>query len=448
MAAVYSDATLTRQQILLAASRQFPQGDVQHWWHEPSGKGTRTRFSDDRLFLPFAALHYAKVTGDESIWDEVVSFIDSPTLKADEQERYEQPVKSNESATVFDHCLRAIEVSLKFGKHGLPLMGCGDWNDGMNRVGEKGQGESVWVAWFLIKILQDLTSRYKARLSTQQYQRFHDTATALRVAIDEHAWDGDWYIRAFFDDGMAIGSRHSEACKIDSLAQSWSVIVNPDRARSKHAFDEAVHYLVDHELKLVKLFDPPFDRHVPDPGYINAYAPGVRENGGQYTHAAIWLVEAAGLMGEYDLAMQLFDYLNPLLKSETAENASRYKLEPYVMAADVYTNPQHQGRGGWSWYTGAAGWMYRVAIETILGLDIQGNQIRFQPRVPSTWKEYSVEIQLPQIKLSVHLIRKRSGAASQVERTSKFFQAGELIRLDELANGQKLYVQFGGESDG
>jgi cyclic beta-1,2-glucan synthetase len=441
MAAVYSDPALVRQQLLKSASRQFVAGDVQHWWHEPSGNGTRTRFSDDRLFLPYTALHYVRITGDESIWDERVHFIDSAPLQDSEQERYEHPKTTSKSASFFDHCMLAIDVSLKFGSHGLPLMGSGDWNDGMNRIGEQGKGESIWVAWFLLSVVDCFAKHHQSRLAPDKYAAYLQTAKKLRVAVDEHAWDGDWYLRAFFDDGTPLGSHRNQACRIDSLTQSWAVFVNPTNPRTKHAFVEAVNQLVDHDAKMIRLFAPSFDRYEPDPGYINAYLPGIRENGGQYTHAAIWLAQAAALIGETNLAMQLFDYLNPLLRSNSPSTALKYKLEPYVMPADIYYNPQHVGRGGWSWYTGSAAWMYRLAIETILGVQLRGQTIAFTPKVPDDWRHFSVKVNLPDNQFVAELVRGSAGE-SDPQQAATEFRAGQVIALNSIENGQTIRIRF------
>jgi cyclic beta-1,2-glucan synthetase len=435
MAAVYSMPEVTRQQILRCASRQFVEGDVQHWWHEPSGKGTRTRFSDDRLFLPYATMHYVAVTGDDSIWDQNVSYLSSKPLDSGEQERYEQPTVSAKAASLWQHCLAAIDISLQFGAHGLPLMGCGDWNDGMNRVGAQSKGESIWVAWFLVHVLDELQSNCRNRLTADQSKHYMSVANNIRKSIERHAWDGDWYLRAFFDDGSPLGSSKNETCQIDSLVQSWAVITNGDRPRSKHAFFETINRLVDNDTGLIKLFTPAFDRDPIDPGYINAYVPGVRENGGQYTHAAIWLAQAAALLGERDLAMRLFDYMNPLSRTQSPEAAATYRLEPYVMAADIYTSPQHVGRGGWSWYTGSAGWMYRLAIETILGIKVTGSYIRCTPQVPDSWDSFAITIRIAGKRITLK-------CSKQPSETLQSFTAGQPIDVTKLDDESTIHVRY------
>lgn len=382
MALLYAEPALARAHILLAASRQFVEGDVQHWWHPQSGRGVRTRFSDDMAWLPYVLAQYIRVTGDGGILDEQVPFLTMRLLSEHEHELYDLPTVTAETATVHEHALRALRRACTRGDLGLPLMGIGDWNDGMNRVGAEGRGQSVWLAWFLAT-----TARGFARhCSTSVAAELRAQADAYVAAAESNAWDGEWYRRAYFDDGTALGAASGEECRIDSIAQSWSVISgggSPDR--QARAMASLERHLVDESAGIVSLLDPPFDKSLHDPGYIKGYLPGVRENGAQYTHAALWAVLATALRGNGERAFALFQMLNPLLHAETPGGVATYKVEPYVVAADVYTAQGHRGRGGWTWYTGSASWMYRIGIETLLGLIKRGDTLSFCPRVPRAW---------------------------------------------------------------
>jgi cyclic beta-1,2-glucan synthetase len=391
MALTASCPGIVRAHLLRAAARQFVDGDVQHWWLPQTGAGVRTHISDDCAWLAYTVAHYVKATGDTGILDEQVGFLTAPVLTHDEHDRFFPPVAAKECGALFEHCARALDHSLATGVHGLPLMGTGDWNDGMNRVGEDGRGESVWLGWFLHTALTDFASLAEARGDAEHAAAWRGHAGALAPAL-EAAWDGGWYLRAYFDDGTKLGSHTDGECRIDSIAQSWSVISGvAAAARAAQAMQAVADNLVTDD-GLVLVLAPPFDKTSHDPGYIKGYPPGIRENGGQYTHAALWTVMANAMLGDGDQAFRLFAALNPINHARTAAEVARYKVEPYVVVADIYSEKPHDGRGGWSWYTGSAGWMQRVGVERILGVRIQNDQLVVDPCIPKGWPGFAVTI--------------------------------------------------------
>ncbi len=391
MALTVTQRALTREHLIRAASRQFVAGDVQHWWLPPAGQGVRTRIADDRVWLAYAVAHYIEVTGDAGILDESMPFLDGPELHAGEVESFFQPAVSEQRATIFEHCAIALDQNLAVGVHGIPLFGSGDWNDGMNRVGEAGKGESIWLGWFLYTTLQAFAPLAEIRRDDARATTWRSHATELAASLERDGWDGNWYRRGYFDDGTPLGSAGSIECRIDSIAQSWSVIsgaASPDHAAAAMAAVD--QYLVKRDDGLVLLFTPPFDHTPQDPGYIKGYPPGIRENGGQYTHGALWSVIAFAMLGDGDKANELFALLNPINHANTRAGIHRYKVEPYVACADVYSIPPHVGRGGWTWYTGSAGWMYRAGLEWILGFQLRGKTLLIDPCIPKKWPGFEI----------------------------------------------------------
>ena len=416
LALILHDPTLARAQILNAARRQFPEGDVQHWWLPRSGAGVRTMISDDVVWLAYGVAYYLKVTGDRSILDEQLPFVLGDALKPGQHDAFYTPEVSRETAKVYEHCARALDLAVRrTSPNGLPLILGGDWNDGMNRVGEEGRGESVWLGWFLARTIEDFALVARSMGDADRASRWTAHGRVLERALDTVAWDGEWFRRGSFDDGTPLGSESSDECRIDSIAQSWSVISGKgDPAKSRKAMQSARDMLVDEDLSIIRLFTPPFDKTAKEPGYIKAYPPGVRENGGQYTHAACWFVIALARMGETDAAHRAFAMLNPVNHALDRAAAEHYRVEPYVVAADVYGEESLAGRGGWTWYTGSAGWLYRAAVEGVLGLRREGDALLVEPALPSDWDGFTASLRFGKTQVSLRVVAEAGRAAPEL----------------------------------
>ncbi|WP_164126062.1 GH36-type glycosyl hydrolase domain-containing protein [Sphingobacterium luzhongxinii] len=433
LALLHTQPQLAREQILLSASRQFLEGDVQHWWHPPEGRGVRTRCSDDRLWLPYVVSRYIAVTGDMELLDVVVGFLDSRPLHIQEDSLYDLPVSGNGCGSLYEHCTKAIACSLDYGTHGLPLIGSGDWNDGMDRVGNRGMGESVWLAFFLYDVLRRFESIAKNRNDIMFAETCSRESSALQSAIETEGWDGEWYLRAYFDDGTPLGSKQNKDCRIDAIAQSWSVLSTAGlEDRKMKAMDALDKHLVNRKLKIIQLLTPAFDRSdEPNPGYIKGYIPGVRENGGQYTHAAIWSLMAFASLGNRKKTWELFDMLSPITHTLDLAAVDTYKVEPYVMAADVYANELNPGRGGWTWYTGSSGWMYQFIINSLLGLELSVNRLRFKPCFPLTWPSVNIAYKYHSTTYNITLLQSLDAPFSHWKIDDQQGEGDTILLIDD-----------------
>ena len=400
----YVDPEFTKQQIIKHSAHQFIEGDVEHWWHEETIRGIRTRFTDDRLWLVYLVEDYISFTGDKQILDIQTPYLTGAILETGVDEKYDRYEQTELTESIYEHCKKAIEISLDFGENGLPKIGSGDWNDGFSTVGNKGKGESVWLGFFMYDVLKKFIPICIEKNEPDLAKKYEEITEKLKRALNASGWDGRWFRRAFMDDGNVLGSMQNEECRIDSIAQSWSVISGAGDNDKKYISMESLeNHLIDKENGVIKLLDPPFDKGILKPGYISSYVPGTRENGGQYTHGAIWSIIAFSLLGFGDKAGEYYRMINPIEHSRTKEAANKYKVEPYVISADVYTQKNLAGRGGWTWYTGSSSWMYEAGIKYLLGLHIENGYLSIQQCIPSDWKEYSIKYKHGNSVYNIHV---------------------------------------------
>ncbi len=433
----YLDSDIMKNQIIKHSEHQFKEGDVEHWWHDENGRGIRTRFSDDLLWLVYITLEYIEFTGDKSILEIQTPYLQGEELQENQDERYDKYEKSTYEESIYEHCVRAIERSLNFGENGLPKIGSGDWNDGFSTVGNKGRGESVWLGFFLYLILEKFIPICEEKADSERVQKYSEIKMNLKKALNSNGWDGRWYKRAFMDDGNILGSMENDECRIDSIAQSWSIISGAGDNDKKYISMESLeNHLVDKENGIIKLLDPPFEKGKLEPGYIKAYLPGVRENGGQYTHASCWVIIAMSILGFGDKALELYRMISPIEHSRTKEASKKYKVEPYTIAADIYGAGNLGGRGGWTWYTGSSSWYYKAGIENILGLKIENGYMKIEPCIPKDWKEYQIQYKW---KDSIYNIRVENPEGKSTGVSKVVVNGADADNSIKLDGGRNVY---------